>query len=128
MVRKGRKPQDEQTKLILADRKFEPSKQCELCGEPTLTNSVRCLPCLQAIYLREELAYTREMRPRSLTLIQLAHDPSGVVHLVLARSKTLSWCGTKVTQRQDKRPWALHGEFPPALCPQCLSAYEGMKT
>lgn len=124
-----RKRQDDQTRLLLEDAKFEPSKLCELCGQPTRSASVKCLGCLQALYLTEELAYTREwLREHPGTLVELGHDRHKLVHLVFMRAsvRNLGWCGTKVTQVKAKRGAAPPGRFPPGICVRCRSAYEGM--
>lgn len=134
------KRQNDQTRLLLNDAKFVPSKMCVVCGLPTRTASVKCLRCLEAQYLTEELDYTREwLRGHPGALIELGHDKNKLVHLVLLRAsvRNLGWCGTKVTQVKAKRVQARYvdGKFllisappptppTPAICVQCLAVYE----
>lgn len=124
-----RKRQDEQTRLLLEDAKFAPSKLCELCGQPTRTASVRCWNCLEAQYLAAELAYTREwLRGHPGTLIELGHDKGRLVHLVFlrARVRDLGWCGVRVTQLKKTRKTVPPGMFPPEICARCCAIYREM--
>lgn len=134
-----RKRQDDQTRLLLNDSKYVPSKLCTSCGLPTRTASLYCLRCLWAQYLKEELDFTRAyLRGHPGLEIELGHDEKKLVHLVLFRSSVrhLGWCGAKVTQVKAKRLMARYvgGKFlptkpetlAPEICAQCLAAYEAM--
>lgn len=121
--------QDVQTRLLVDDSKFEPSKACLICGKPTRTAAVKCLPCLEAAYLAEELAYARAyVREHPGTRIELGYDRHKLVHLVLLRSpvRNLGWCGARVTQVKGKRTKVEPAKFPEGICVKCRMAYQGV--
>lgn len=129
MARKRQNAPDSPTRLLVRDAKFAPSRPCVLCGQPTLSTSVKCVPCIEAQFFAEELRFTREwLAAHSGMKLELGHDTYKLMHLVLFREhvRKLAWCGTRVTQPRAKRPWTSQGQFPPDICARCLAVYEGM--
>jgi hypothetical protein len=114
--------------IILTDRKYEPSSKCVICGEPTLSVSVKCLGCLKRAYVFEEWAFARErLRLYPGEAIEVATDRRHLPHLVLWRSPKMAWCGAEVTQLRSKRARRAPKEFPPELCQRCLKKYEELR-
>jgi hypothetical protein len=126
--------QRDQARLILADAKYAPSKPCTVCGMPTRLGTLKCLHCLQAACLVEELAYTREWLLGHLSQpLVMGHDKHGRVHLALLRNPLLDvgWCGDHVSQKREKRKPVARDAFPSAVpekfCGLCLAAFHQMQ-
>ena len=122
-----RKRQLDQNSLIARDAKFVESKKCLRCGGPTRSVALRCVTCLEALRLSEELAYLGDyLKAHPETMVELAHDRRRQLHLVLPRISQWAWCGAVVTQMKAKRDRMLPRFFPPHLCEECRKVYEGM--
>lgn len=134
-----------QEDLIKTDVKFVPSKPCEICGQPTRWAAVRCLSCLAALYLVEELAFTRDWLERHPgTILELGHDPQRTVHLAFLRDnmRNTGWCGLRVSQTRKNRTrvpsdqpdqwWNLltanvvYDGRPPKICDRCWELFGEM--
>jgi hypothetical protein len=125
--------QKDQADLLVADSKYAPSKLCTVCGQPTRLGVVKCMHCLQAVYLAEELVYTRQwLRDHRDQQLVVGHDKHKLIHLALLRTPLLDvgWCGTKVTQKRDKRTLIKRHELtaamPERFCDACLAAWNRM--
>jgi hypothetical protein len=125
--------QKDQAHLILADKTYVPSKLCKTCGQPTRLGVLKCIHCLQAAYLTEELVYTRQwLLGHPDELLVVGHDKHGLMHLALLRTPLLNvgWCGEHVSQKKDKRRKVARKAFPATvlerICVPCEKAFEAM--
>jgi hypothetical protein len=125
--------QKDQARLLTQDVKYVSSKKCQKCGLPTGLGVLKCIHCLQAAYLEEELVYTRDWLLGHLDEpLVVGHDKHGLMHLALLRTPLLNvgWCGEKVSQKREKRRLVSRTAFPATvlerICVPCEKAFEAM--
>ncbi|HXA25599.1 MAG TPA: hypothetical protein VNW90_25250 [Acetobacteraceae bacterium] len=129
----GLTSQKVQAHVITEDVKYAPSKKCVVCGLPTRMAALKCLHCIEAAYLAEERAYTRQWLLEHPALeVEVGHDKHGLLHLSFLRERlrNVGWCGERVTQKRDKRKLVARHAFPATvpekICVPCLAAWDEM--